>query len=252
MKKLAVLGIAAIIVIGGVYYYQTNKSSAETSLTTVTEEKAQSRAKTSTDVAMSKETTQKATNDYSNQEPIKAIELERAADFTLLSATGEEVSLSDYQNKIVVMEWYNKDCPFVRKFYDAKYMQGLQQQVVDNGDIWLTVISSAPGKQGHLNPEEAVAQYDTEGMASTHLLIDEGGSVGRVYGAQTTPHMYVINPKGYVAYRGAIDDARSTDVSDIEGANNYVVAALEAIENGKYPEVKTTSPYGYSVKYSDE
>lgn len=172
-----------------------------------------------------------------------------APDFTAQSATGETVSLSDYAGKIVVLEWTNHGCPFVKKFYEAGEMQRLQQEAAGGGIIWLRVISSAPGKQGHLSASEAMLMAGEQKVGALHTLLDSSGVLGKLYGAKTTPHMFVINPEGVLIYQGAIDDNPSTKSEDIAGATNYVTAALAALKDGALPAVQESKPYGCSVKY---
>lgn len=169
--------------------------------------------------------------------------------FTAMSASGEAVSLANYAGKTVVLEWSNHGCPFVKKFYEGGQMQAQQKAATDAGTIWLRVISSAKGKQGHLEAAEALAQITEKKIAATHTLLDASGELGRLYGAKTTPHMYVINPQGVLVYQGAIDSNPSTDAADIAGATNYVAAALEAVAGGKVPATQETKAYGCSIKY---
>ncbi|RMD92723.1 MAG: thioredoxin family protein [Calditrichaeota bacterium] len=175
-----------------------------------------------------------------------------APDFTLVDSHGKKHSLSDYKGKFVVLEWFNPDCPFVRKHYNSGNMQKLQKQYTKKGVIWLTINSSAPGKQGHCTPKIANKIIKKKEMACTAFLLDHDGKVGRMYGAKTTPHMYIINPNGILIYKGAIDDKPSTNIEDIKKAKNYVVMALEAAMKGKKVPVSATKPYGCSVKYKDK
>lgn len=170
-----------------------------------------------------------------------------APTFELLDHEGKTVKLEDYQDKLVVLEWYNKDCPFVRKFYDPKQMQAWQKQYGDKEVVWLKIISSAPGKQGYLTQEQAKQQRQVE-AAPARILLDPEGTVGRAYDARTTPHMYIIN-EGTLVYQGAIDSIRSPNPADIEKADNYVVMALEEIAQGRPVTVARTQAYGCSVKY---
>jgi len=172
-----------------------------------------------------------------------------APDFTLTDTAGQAHSLSDYSGRFVVLEWTNHDCPFVRKHYDSRNMQNLQQVFTNKGVVWLTVNSSAPGKQGNYPPMELSKMTAAEGAQPTAYLLDIDGAVGRLYGAQTTPHMYVIDPKGTLIYQGAIDSISSTDPSDIYKATNYVTQALNQAMGGDPVSVKATKSYGCSVKY---
>ena len=167
------------------------------------------------------------------------------------TATGESVSLDDFAGKRVVLEWTNHDCPFVKKHYDAEFanMQTLQTTATDEDTVWLTVISSAPGKQGHVSPEKALELSETRSATPAHVIIDESGEIGRAYGAITTPQMVIITPEGELAYDGAIDSISSARVSDIPEALNYVVAAKSNLDAGLAPDPADTKPYGCSVKY---
>lgn len=172
-----------------------------------------------------------------------------APDFSLPSSAGKSVKLSEHKGKIVVLEWLNHGCPFVRKHYDSKNMQDLQKKYTGKGVVWLSVISSAPGKQGHSTAVSAEAEKKKNNSAATAILIDEKGEVGKLYGAKTTPHMYVIDSKGSLVYMGAIDDNSSADPADVKTAKNYVTAALESTLAGKKVETTQTESYGCSVKY---
>lgn len=169
--------------------------------------------------------------------------------FTLTDSSGESRSLSDFAGSWVVLEWVNPDCPFVRKHYDSGNIQRLQATYAAQDVVWLSVNSSAPGKQGHLTPESAQAFLAQRQAAPTALLLDSDGAVGRLYGAKTTPHMFIINPEGIVAYNGAIDDRPSVDPDDVDGATNYVMQALAEAQAGQPVSVSSTQPYGCSVKY---
>ncbi len=171
-----------------------------------------------------------------------------APDFALNDQTGATRKLSDAKGKYVVLEWYNGGCPFVRRHYDAKNMQGLQKKYADKGVVWYTISSSAPGKQGALTSKNAAKTWKKEGMAST-LLLDSKSEVARLYGAKTTPHMFIVDPKGNVIYMGAIDDNPSTDIKELKGAHNYVSAALDAAMAGQPVPNPVTQSYGCSVKY---
>lgn len=174
-----------------------------------------------------------------------------APDFKLQGADGKAYKLSDFKGKYVVLEWVNFGCPFVRKHYDSGNMQSLQKAYTDSGVVWLSVCSSAPGKQGYYAGEELTAQLAREKAVPTAYLVDADGAVGRLYGAKTTPHMYVIDPKGQLVYAGGIDDIPSTNIADIPKATNYVVQALQCCFTGVEVAQKTAAPYGCSVKYAD-
>ncbi len=152
----------------------------------------------------------------------------------------------------MVLEWINFDCPFVGKHYRSGHMQKLQKKYAEKDVVWLAICSSAPGKQGHYKPKEIKSRLKELEAAPTAYLTDEDGTVGRMYGAKTTPHMFIIDPEGKLIYAGGIDDIRSTDVEDLEKAENYVAAALDAALAGQEIEHKTTKPYGCSVKYAEK
>ncbi len=174
---------------------------------------------------------------------------ESAPDFTLTDVHGNEHTLSDYEGKLVVLEWINHGCPFVRKFYDVGEMQRLQQKYTEKDVIWLVICSSKPGSQGYYEPEEAARVSEEKEAKHTAYLIDADGTVGRLFGAQVTPHMYIIDEEGILRYNGAIDSIRSASSDDIERADNYVVAALSQIMAGEEVEIAVTRPYGCTVKY---
>lgn len=173
----------------------------------------------------------------------------RAPDFTLTDLSGEKHELSDLKGKFVVLEWVNFGCPFVRKHYGSENMQKLQKEFVDKGVVWLSICSSAPGKQGNETPDTAKSGFAQFGSAATAYLVDADGKVGRLYSAKTTPEMFVINPEGVLIYAGAIDDKPTPAPSTVAGSNNYVKAALNEATSGKTVSVPSTKPYGCSVKY---
>ena len=172
-----------------------------------------------------------------------------APDFSLNDLSGKNHDLSDLKGKFVVLEWVNFGCPFVRKHYGSENMQRLQKEFTEKGVVWLSICSSAPGKQGNETPETAKTGLSRFGSAASAYLVDQDGKVGRLYGAKTTPDMFVINPEGILIYAGAIDDKPTPDPSTVSGANNYVKAALKEAESGKAVSVPSTKPYGCSVKY---
>jgi len=173
----------------------------------------------------------------------------KAPAFTLADASGTQVSLAGFAGKTVVLEWVNFDCPFVKKHYASGSMPKLQADAKAAGAVWLSICSSAPGKQGHFAGEALTARIAAEKAAPTHYLIDADGAVGRAYGAATTPQMVVIDPAGVVRYHGAIDSIRSTDAADVAKAVNHVSAALAEVMAGKPVTTAQTKPYGCSVKY---
>ena len=174
---------------------------------------------------------------------------ESAPEFKLTDSNGNGHSLSDFKGKIVVLEWINYDCPFVKKHYDSKNMQSLQEKYTEEGVIWLAICSSNKGKQGNFSVEEINKRTNERGAKFTAYLIDEDGKVGKMYGAKTTPHMYIIDKIGMLVYAGGIDDKASTDVDDIQDAKNYVASALDELLAGKEVSVQSSTPYGCSVKY---
>lgn len=171
--------------------------------------------------------------------------------FTLPSADGKQVSLSDFKGKVVVLEWTNAGCPFVRKHYDSGNMQALQKRWTEQGVVWLTINSSAEGKQGHVDAAAARKEIADNKAQPTAYLLDHDGKVGKAYGAKATPHMFVIDAEGKMVYTGAIDDKRSANVDDIPRAKNLVSAALEAVLAGQPVKAPATLPYGCAMKYAD-
>lgn len=162
---------------------------------------------------------------------------------------GNAFNLEDHKGKIVVLEWTNKDCPFVVKHYDSGNMQKLQKEAKAEGVEWVVINSSADGKQGHLSAEEAKALMSEQGSEPTTMILDEEGTIGHAYEAKTTPHMFVIDAEGKVAYAGAIDSDSSPRQEAIEGSENYVMAAIDSLKAGEEVATKSTAPYGCSVKY---
>ena len=173
-----------------------------------------------------------------------------APDFTLTDTSGASHKLSDFKGKTVVLEWVNHGCPFVVKHYSPGNMQGLQAESTGKGVVWLSICSSAEGKQGYYTAEGWQKLNAEKGGKATAILLDPEGTVGKLYGAKTTPHMYVINAEGTLVYQGAIDDKPSTDSDDIPGAKNYVKAALDEVLAGKPVTTGQTKPYGCGVKYA--
>lgn len=172
-----------------------------------------------------------------------------APDFTGTAETGESVALSSYKGNVVVLEWHNPDCPFVRKHYGSGNMQKLQTEAHDDGITWLTINSNAPGREGNLTPAQAAEYIKTHGMRVTHYITDPEGTIGHLYGATSTPTMVVIDKDGTLVYRGAIDDKPTANQSDIPDASNYVRAALESLKAGTPVAVGSTQSYGCSIKY---
>jgi len=176
---------------------------------------------------------------------------EAAPDFTATDSNGEVHKLSEYQGKYVVLEWTNRGCPYTQKHYSSGNMQRLQRECSGRGVIWLTVASSAPGKQGYVTGSEENAYLKQANAAPTAVLLDPAGTLGHLYDAKTTPDIFIISPKGTLIYSGAIDDRPSTDVADVNGAKNYVSLALDEATADKPVSNPTTRPYGCSVKYAD-
>ena len=172
-----------------------------------------------------------------------------APEFVARSSEGKLVKLSELRGKIVVLEWLNYGCPFVTKHYGAGNMQSLQQEFTGKGVTWLSVISSAEGKQGYRTSEQAEKDRKEHASKASAVILDSKGELGKLFGAKTTPHMYVIDAKGVLKYQGAIDDHPSADPATIKGAHNYVRDALEAVLAGKVPAQGETKSYGCSVKY---
>lgn len=173
-----------------------------------------------------------------------------APNFTLTDINGESHTLSDFAGKTVVLEWTNHKCPFVKKHYETKNMQTLQSKYTSQGVVWLTINSSAEGKQGNISSTEAKELLTSQGAKPTAFFLDPTGEAGKLFGATTTPHMFIINPKAITAYAGAIDDNSSAQQSTVEGATNYVANALDSIIAQKPVAVASTQAYGCSVKYA--
>ncbi len=168
--------------------------------------------------------------------------------FTVTDLAGKTVNLADYKGKTVVLEWHNFGCPFVQKHYKSGNMQALQKKY-GSDVVWLAVNSTNKSSSDWTEPPKLTEELKDFGAAPANYLVDEPGTVGRAYGAKTTPHMYIIDPPGKVVYNGAIDDKRSTDVADVKGAKNYVVAALDEMKAGKPVSTASTTPYGCTIKY---
>ena len=172
-----------------------------------------------------------------------------APDFGAPDLQGKPVRLSDFKGKYVVLEWVNPECPYVRRHYNTGNMPELQKEVATKGVIWLAVNSSSPSSGEFTSPEQMAKWLADKGGAPRATLIDKDGKVGRLYGARTTPHMYVIDPQGKLIYAGAIDDKRWASADETKSARNHVRAALDEAMAGKPVSVAATSPYGCSVKY---
>lgn len=162
---------------------------------------------------------------------------------------GEAFKLEDHKGKIVVLEWTNRECPFVVKHYDSGNMQKLQKEAKEKGVEWITINSSAEGKQGYVNPEAALDIVKKDGAEPKTVILDTSGEIGQAYEAKTTPHMFVIDAEGNVAYAGAIDSNSSPSQDVIAESDNYVMAAIDSLQAGEEVAVKTSAPYGCAVKY---
>lgn len=173
-----------------------------------------------------------------------------APDFTATDANGKSHKLSDFKGKTVVLEWTNPECPFVQKHYNSGNMQALQTDATKDGVVWLSVNSGAPGKQGHVDGAGANRTIAASKARPTAYLLDSNGQIGKLYGARTTPHMYVIDAKGTLVYMGGIDSNSSADPATIKTATNYVKAALADLKAGTPIKTATSQPYGCSVKYA--
>lgn len=169
--------------------------------------------------------------------------------FSVVDTSGEIWNLARLEGKKTILEWTNHDCPFVIKHYDSGTMQALQREASDAGYLWLSVISSASGKQGHVSPAKADDLTDARNASPTAVLLDVEGTMGRAYDAKTTPHMYIIDEEGTLLYMGGIDDRPTADQADLPGANNYVRLAMADLAAGRSVSNPTTRPYGCSVKY---
>ncbi len=170
-------------------------------------------------------------------------------DFSAPDTNGKTHSLSQYKGKYVVLEWFNPECPFVKKHYGSDNMQKLQQEYTGKGVVWLTIDSNAPGTEGNITPDQAQKIMASWKTKQTALLLDPESKVARSYGAKNTPNMVVINPEGKIVYEGAIDSKASPNPADIPSSTNYVKAALDESLAGKSVSNPTTKPYGCSVKY---
>jgi hypothetical protein len=182
--------------------------------------------------------------------PVHALSAgQTAPEFALGSTDGRSVKLSDFKGKWVVLEWVNPGCPYVRKHYDSRNMQGLQKEFGGKEVVWLAVNSTSKSHYDYLKPAAMGEWMKAGGGTPRATLMDEDGKAGRAFDARTTPHMYVVNPEGKLAYMGAIDDKRSANPDDVKSARNHVKAALNESLAGKPVSVASTTPYGCSVKY---
>jgi len=176
---------------------------------------------------------------------------ERAPEFMGVDSKGNPVSLSDFTGKPLILEWTNHRCPYVKKHYKSGNMQRIQRQLTEAGAVWVSVISSAPGKPGQVDGAKADALTASRGSYADKILLDSDGTIGRLYGAKTTPHIFLIDAQSTVRYMGAIDDQPSTRKSSLVGARNYLLQAWQELSEGKTITLASTKPYGCTVKYSD-
>jgi peroxiredoxin len=181
----------------------------------------------------------------------QAITIGQAAPaFEVKDANGKLVKLSDFKGKHVVLEWTNPNCPFVVKHYGSQNMQGLQKDATAKEVVWLSISSTAPGHADYLAAKDLAAKYLSWGASSTALLMDDDGRVGKAYAARTTPHMFIVDPKGVLVYAGGIDDKRSANPADVATAKNFVKTSLGELLAGKPVSTPTSAPYGCSIKYA--
>ena len=172
-----------------------------------------------------------------------------APEIEAVDTNGNPFKLSDHKGKVVVLEWTNHDCPFVVKHYGSGNMQEAQKTASAQGVEWVSIVSSAPGRQGHVDADEANNIVSEKGATVSAKILDESGAIGKLYDAKTTPHMFVVDAEGNIAYAGAIDSNSSPNPKTIDGATNYVLAALNDLAAGNSVAVSQTQPYGCSVKY---
>lgn len=171
--------------------------------------------------------------------------------FTAPGADGKPVSLAAYKGKTVVLEWTNHECPFVKKHYESSNIPQLQKEFTAKGAVWLQVISSAPGQQGHVDGPTALKLNSQRGATPSAVVLDPDGKIGKAYGAQTTPHLYIIDPAGQLVYKGGIDSIPSANKADLQKADNYVRLAFADLAAGRKLAHASTRPYGCSIKYAD-
>jgi peroxiredoxin len=170
--------------------------------------------------------------------------------FKAVDSNGQTLSLDQYRGKTVILEWTNHQCPYVKKHYESNNMQALQKETTAQGVVWLSIISSAPGKEGFLQAADANRLSKERGAAPTRILLDPSGELGHLYSARTTPHMFVIDPAGKLVYMGGIDDKPTADKSDLAKAKNLVRAALSDLGANRPVATPVSQPYGCSVKYA--
>lgn len=174
-----------------------------------------------------------------------------APDFTAKDIDGKDFKLSDHKGKTIVLEWSNHECPYVVKHYGSGNMQKTQKTALEQGAEWVTIVSSAPGRQGNVSAEESKKIATDAGASFTAKIMDESGAIGKAYDAKTTPHMFVIDKEGTLAYAGAIDDDPSPRPESVQTAKNYVLAALSDLAAGTPVQTPSSQSYGCAVKYAD-
>jgi len=174
----------------------------------------------------------------------------KAPEFIGVDTNGEQVRLADFAGKPLILEWTNHQCPYVRKHYESGNMQRIQRHLTEEGAVWISVISSAPGKQGFVTAKEADFLTASRGVYADRVILDSSGIIGRAYGAKTTPQMFLIDEESVIRYMGAIDDQPSSRRATLDGARNYLLEAWSAFKAGESIEVAVTKPYGCTVKYS--
>lgn len=170
--------------------------------------------------------------------------------FAATTASGAKFNLESLKGKTVVLEWSNHECPFVKKHYESGNIPQLQKEALAKNIAWVQIISSAPGKQGYVNGAEALKLNEARGAKPAYVLLDSDGKVGQLYGAQTTPHLFIIDAKGVLVYKGGIDDIATPKKEDLAKANNYIREAWAALADGKKVPHASTQPYGCSIKYA--
>ena len=178
---------------------------------------------------------------------------EQAPSFSGMNSYGEQINLSDFIGQPVILEWTNHECPYVAKHYSENNMQDVQKRAQDEGFVWLSIISSTPGDQGHVDKATANALTKSRNAHPTHVLLDESGEIGMKYGAKTTPHMYMIDSSGVLKYKGAIDDVgrgMKFFSASLKDAVNYVATQLDDVKNNRSLTISSTVAYGCSVKYN--
>lgn len=173
----------------------------------------------------------------------------QAPDFEYTDVEGNTGKLSDLRGKYVIVEWFNHGCPFVAKHYDSKKMQGLQEEYTATDVVWIAVNSTSKGHGDYRDPEQSKSNAEKHGTSATHIVIDDQGDIGKLYGAKTTPHIFIVNPEGILIYQGAADNIKSTDTEDIAKATNYIDLAMTEALTPKELTNPETKPYGCSVKY---